>query len=86
MADVISLTGPSKQEGDERSRTLDAPFEVPDDPKRMCLLHVRNFRSGELRLFLAKHVRSKWVFPDRSWLSNEWEVLRWALVEIPAAA
>lgn len=45
MADVISLTGPSKQEGDERSRTLDAPFEVPDDPRRMCLLHVRNFRS-----------------------------------------
>jgi len=52
----------------------------------MCLLHVRNFRTGELRLFLAKHVHSKWVFPDHSWLSNEWEVLRWALVEIPAAA
>jgi|CXWK01.1.fsa_nt_gi hypothetical protein len=61
------------------------PFEVPDDPRRMCLLHVRSFRTGELRLFLAKHVRSKWVFPDRSWLSNEWEVLRWALVEVPAA-
>ncbi|MBK9148309.1 MAG: hypothetical protein IPM12_10915 [Flavobacteriales bacterium] len=56
------------------------PFEVPDDPKRRCLLQVRHFKTSELRLFLAKYARSHWVFPDRSWLSNEWEVLRWAYV------
>jgi hypothetical protein len=56
------------------------PFEVPDDPKHRCLLEVRSFKTGELRLFLAKYARGKWVFPDRSWLSNEWEVLRWAVV------
>lgn len=56
------------------------PFEVPDDPKRYCLLQVRHFKHGGLKLFLAKHVRAKWIFPDRSWLSNEWEVLRWAYV------
>lgn len=58
------------------------PYEVPDDPRRDCLLEVRHFKTGKHRLFLAKHARGKWVFADRSWLSNEWEVLRWALLEL----
>lgn len=58
-------------------------FEVPDDPKHTCLVHVRSFKTGDLRLFLAKYARGKWVFPDRSWLSNDWEVLRWAVVQVP---
>jgi hypothetical protein len=39
------------------------PFEVPEDPKRRCLLQVRHFKTSELRLFLAKYARSHWVFP-----------------------
>lgn len=58
------------------------PYEVPDDSRRDCLLEVRHFKTSKHRLFLAKYARGKWVFADRSWLSNEWEVLRWALVEL----
>lgn len=56
------------------------PYEVPDDAKRYCLLEARHFKNAEMRLYLAKFVRGHWVFRDRSWLSNEWEVLRWAYV------
>lgn len=59
------------------------PYEVPDDPKRYCLLQVRSFKTGDGRLFLTKYARGKWTFADRSWLSNEWEVLRWAYVQLP---
>ena len=56
------------------------PTEVPDDPKRYCLVDVSNVRNAERKLFLVKYVLERWVFPDRSWLSSDWTVLRWAYV------
>lgn len=53
---------------------------TPDNPKLFCLVQVQHVRNQERKLFLVKNVGGRWIFPDRSWLSTEWEVLRWAYV------
>ena len=55
---------------------------LPEDPKRHCLVEVLNRRNQERKLFLVKNVSGRWIFPDRSWLSTEGEVLRWAYVNV----
>lgn len=59
------------------------PLIVPDDPRRPCLVQAWHAQRKERRLFVVKCVRGRWVFADRSWLSEEWTVLRWAYVNEP---
>lgn len=56
------------------------PTIIPDNPKLICLVEVKHVRNQERKFFLVKNVSGRWIFADRSWLSTEWEVLRWAYV------
>ncbi len=52
----------------------------PSDPKQLILLQVTDKRDQRARYFLVHWVHDRWVFPDRSHLSDTQVPLRWAVV------
>jgi len=52
----------------------------PTDPRQLILLQVTDKRDQRSRYFLVHWVRDRWVFPDRSHLSDVQVPIRWAVV------
>jgi hypothetical protein len=63
------------------------PPTLPEDPKRLCLVELRNERSGATTYYAMRYLRGNWQFQDRLRLSGEQRVVRWALIleSAPAA-
>lgn len=54
--------------------------EPPTDPKQLILLQVKDKRDERVRYLLVHRVRDRWVFSDRSHLSDLQVPMRWAVV------
>lgn len=54
--------------------------QPPTDPKQLILLQVTDKRDERVRYLLVHRVRDRWVFPDRSHVSDLLAPLRWAVV------
>ena len=54
----------------------------PPDPKQLVLIEVKDKRDQRSRYMLVHWVRDRWVFPDRSHLSDMQMPQRWAVVNI----
>jgi len=61
------------------------PPTLPEDPKRLCLVELRNDRSGITTFYVMRYLRSNWQFQDRLRLSSEQRVVRWAYLEMEMA-
>ncbi len=62
------------------------PPTLPEDPKRLCLVELRNDRSGATTFYVMRYLRGNWQFQDRLRLSTEQRVVRWALIEADAGS
>lgn len=58
------------------------PDELPEEPKRLCLVEARHRNTGLVRCYLLHYVNASWRFADRSYFSNEQVVLRWAYLNL----
>lgn len=53
---------------------------APTDPRQLILIEVKDKRDQRSRYMLVHWVRERWVFPDRSHLSDTQVPQRWAVV------
>lgn len=58
------------------------PPDLPDDPKRLCLVELQHLRNGEVRYYVMRYVRNNWQFQERLKISAEQRVVRWAYLEV----
>lgn len=59
------------------------PPELPDDPKRLCLVELYFARDNETRYYAMRYLRGNWQFQDRLKLSPVQRVVRWAYILPP---
>lgn len=53
---------------------------LPNNSRFTILAQARHERGGRRMLFLLHRKPDRWVHLDGAWLSEEWEVVRWAVV------
>ena len=56
------------------------PPDLPKDPKKLCLVKVKNYRTEKLSSYGLRYLRGKWQFQDRLLLSGDEDIVSWAVI------
>ena len=56
------------------------PPELPDDPKRLCLVELYFERTGTTSFHVMRYLRNNGQFEDRLKVSPGQRVMRWAYI------
>ncbi|MBP6313128.1 MAG: hypothetical protein KA408_12710 [Flavobacteriales bacterium] len=54
------------------------PPALPKDPKKLCLVKVKNFRTEKNSFYVLRYLRGNWQFQDRLLLSGDEDIVSWA--------
>ena len=63
------------------------PPELPDDPKKLCLVELFFERDKVTSYYVMRYLRGNWQFQDRLRISPGQKVVRWAYIQtMPSTA
>jgi len=60
--------------------TWQFPADLPNDPKQLSLVKVKNQRTEKVSFYVLRYVRGNWQFQDRLLLSRDEEIVSWAAI------